>query len=165
MIQAVSSGFPFENLGVMKRGAPGVARRFIQIEAEFSPLLKGDLAVLELTDAKFRPLQIEKDADGTIEPFLDRADGIVSAFVVFVVTVAEIQSENVGAGLEQGGNPFFRGRSRPQGGQNFCAAHSSHNVTTIRADWEFASIYRGIVSVCRPAAIFFWRLAPAHNAG
>ena len=88
--------------------------------------LKGDRARAEDADTKFRSLQIGQNGDRAAGFHLKGANIIKPRFVFGVVAVAEIQAENVGAGLEQSGDHLGRRTCRAQSGDNFCVSEASH---------------------------------------
>ena len=72
----------------------------------------------EGADAQLRALQVEQDADRPADLLLDRADHLGRARVVLVRAVAEIEAEDVDAGLEQRLDPLVRRGGGPERGDD-----------------------------------------------
>ena len=107
-----------ENFLVRRRHPRLVAGFFFHVEDKFAALFQNHAAVGKQTDAQLRPLQIGDD--GGKQPFFFRqaADDVITLFVFFVGSVAEIETKGVGAGVKQGGNGLFVGGRRPDCGKN-----------------------------------------------
>ena len=77
-----------------------------EVEAEGLAGLEDDAAGLEAADAEFGALDVGEDADGAADMFLERADHGDAGQVVLVGAVAEVEAEDVGAGVGRGGRGF-----------------------------------------------------------
>jgi hypothetical protein len=116
----------FEDLRMRQLGARGIARLVVEIEAEGPTGLQLHRAAGEGADPQLRPLQVHQDADRAFVFLLDLADEVIALLVIRVGSVAEIEAEDVGAGLEQRGNLFARRAGRPECGQDLGFALTSH---------------------------------------
>ena len=100
-----------------------VARCVVHIQAEGRVGLENNAFVIgERPDTELRPLQIHKNANGTAHLFLDFADISDTGCVVFMAAVAEVKSEDVGAGIPEVRNGFYIAGRGTQSGDNFSAA-------------------------------------------
>src|SRR4029077_15977107 len=115
-----------EDLGMRQRRALGVARLLVEIEAEAVSAFQPQLAGGEGAEAQLRSLQVSKDADRSARRFLQCADGLDSPLVVAALAMAEIEPEDVDAGMEQSGDDLrCRGR-RTERGNDLGAALTTH---------------------------------------
>ncbi len=115
-----------EQLGMRQMHARGIARRRIAVEHEALAARQRDAAPGESADAQFRTLQVGQDADRPAGLCLDRAHGIAALAMVVMRAVAEVQAEDVRAGVEQGADGCLVAAGGAQRGENLGAAKATH---------------------------------------
>eukprot|EP01137_Pigoraptor_chileana_P028866 Opistho-2@13292 len=109
-----------------------IARRGVQIETEGLTAMQLHLAVGELADAQFRPLQVHQNAQRIVELALDFADPLIALGVVGMIAVAEVQAEDVHPGLDQFTDVFDAIDSGPEGGEDFDLFIRRHDLELSR---------------------------------
>jgi hypothetical protein len=90
----------------------------VEIQAKRLVLAELDWAAREGADAQLRTLQVEQHADGAPALALHLANDFHAALVILVLAVAEIQAEDVGAGIEEGLYGLEVIAGRPEGGDD-----------------------------------------------
>jgi hypothetical protein len=108
--------------------APLVARRGIEVEAERGARLQADRTGGEGADAQLGPLQVEQHADRPAGLALDTADEFQPFLVLGVGAVAEVQAEDVRAGVEQGADGGEVGARGAERGDDLGVAKAAHGV-------------------------------------
>ncbi len=98
--------------------AAAVARCRVQIQAKGLVTLKADLAGGETADSELGPLQVHEDADRLVQLLLDLANPGEALGVVAVLAVAEVQAEQVHAGLDQCAHVVDAAGGRAEGGED-----------------------------------------------
>ncbi len=96
----LSGGDAGEDLGMGQGRAGGVARLIVHVEPEGGAVLEFDLALGKRADAQLGTLEVGDHADRPVELLLRRADQVVARLLLGVLAVAEVEAEEVGAGLE-----------------------------------------------------------------
>ena len=99
-----------------------VARVLVEVEAEMRA--GGDLrpAARKIAEAELGSLQIGEDADRPAGLALDLANLGKARAMLVVGAMAEIEAEDVDAGLEQGADALEAGARRPHGRDDLGAA-------------------------------------------
>ncbi|MNE06255.1 hypothetical protein D3C80_988390 [compost metagenome] len=145
----------FDDLGVGQVDPLGGTRGAVQVQAEGLAALEVDLAVGEAAHAQFRPLQVHEDADGVVQLALHLAHPLVALGVVGVFAVAEVQAEQVDAGLHQLADVVDAFDRRPEGGEDFHFLVRRHfsGLSRIRmARKSFTLVRVGSVTMRSPRA-------------
>ena len=93
-----------EDLRVRQGRTLAAAERRIKVEAETRAGDQGGHAARQLPDSQLGPLQVQQDPDRMIELSFQIADDVEAGPMVVVSAMAEVQAEDVGAGLDQGAN-------------------------------------------------------------
>ena len=91
-----------EDLGMRQRHPVTVAGRGVEVEADAGPFLDHERPFGHRAEPQLRPLEVGQDGDRAAGPGFDIAHDIEAFPVVLVAAVAEIETENVGARVEQG---------------------------------------------------------------
>ena len=91
-----------EDLGMRQRHPVAVAGRGVEVEADASPFRDHERPFGHRAEPQLRPLEVGQDGDRPAGPGLDIAHDIEAFPVLLVAAVAEIETENVGARVEQG---------------------------------------------------------------
>ncbi len=105
------------------------ARRLGHVEAESVSGLQRDLALGETADAQLGALQVGQDGDGAAVLLFDAADSIDLRFDRGVVTVTEVEAENVGAAPMQSFDLFGGTARRTESGDDLGVTASTHGRT------------------------------------
>ena len=123
----------FDNLRMGQVDPTLIARCRVQIETECLAAMQLHLAVSEFADAQFWPLQVHQNAQRIVELALDFADPLIALGVVGVITVAEVEAEDIDPGLDQFADSVDAIDRRPEGGEDF-------DLFIRRHDLEFSRI-------------------------
>ncbi len=107
-----------DDLRMRQVHAPAVARCRVQIQAKGLVTLQADLAGGETADPELGPLQVHEDADRLVQLLLDLANPGEALGVVAVLAVAEVQAEQVHAGLDQCAHVVDAAGGRAEGGED-----------------------------------------------
>ena len=121
-----------QHLRMGQRRAGRIAQLRREIEAEALAGDEVDAAAVEPADPKLRPLQIDQHADGAAGLRLDLADRLVLAPVIVMGPMAEIEAEDIGAGLDQGAQALRRVAGGAEGGDDLRFTLSSHAAGSTR---------------------------------
>ena len=127
-----------EDLRMRQCGARLVARLVaVEVEPERCSRFELDRPVGEGANAQLRALQIEQHADRPAQIALDRADDVQTLLVVVVRSVAEVEPEDVGAGVEQRFDGFAIRARRARGSRRswhcgYGACQCSWSVLSLR---------------------------------
>ena len=81
--------------------------RVVQIETEAGPFFKADRPVGKGAEAQFRSLEVDQDADRASNFTLDATDQFEIPLVIGMAAMAEIETENICAGIEEGADRRF----------------------------------------------------------
>src|SRR5690606_13909856 len=87
-----------------------------------------DGAVLERTDPEFGALQVDEDANGVPQAFLDGPDTPDKLLQQFVAGVTHVDAEDVGPGARQFLDHLLVARSRAERGENLHTSHTSRRL-------------------------------------
>src|SRR5947208_13782119 len=109
-----------------QRRTPVVTRLARQVEAERRAGLEVDMALGEPADAELGALEVDQDADRPVIFLLQPADDVEALAMIGVAAMAEIEPEDVGAGLEQAADHLRRRARRPERGEDLDVALASH---------------------------------------
>ncbi|MNQ86626.1 hypothetical protein D3C85_1018250 [compost metagenome] len=126
----------FDDLGVGQVDPARVARGGVQVQAEGLAALEVDLAIGETAHTQFRPLQVHEDADGVVQLALHLAHPLVALGVVGVFAVAEVQAEQVDAGLHQLADVVDAFDRRTEGGEDFYFLVRRHFQGSRESGWR-----------------------------
>ena len=121
-----------QHLRMGQRRAGRIAQLRREIEAEALAGDEVDAAAVEPADPKLRPLQIDQHADGAAGLRLDLADGLVLAPVIVMGPMAEIEAEDIGAGLDKSAQALRRVAGGAEGGDDLRLTLSSHAAGSTR---------------------------------
>ncbi|CAM2186194.1 hypothetical protein PSAC2689_60296 [Paraburkholderia sacchari] len=109
-----------------QRRARLIARRRIEIETETRAHGEFRKTRLERAEAQLRSLEIEQNADRAAIFLFKAADFRMTLGMIVVRAVAEIQSEDIDAGLEKRTDNLRVRTGRPERGDNLCITVSLH---------------------------------------
>ena len=93
-----------EDLGMRQRHPILVAGRGVEVEADGAPLLHDERPFGHRAEPQLRSLEVGQHGDRAAASGFDIADDIQAFPMVVVAAVAEIETENIGARVEQGLN-------------------------------------------------------------
>ena len=107
-----------EDLRMEQGDALGRGRLRIHVEAQLLAFLELHRLLADHAQPQFGPLQIHQDGDRVIVLLLQGAQLVDPLPVVVRHAVAEVEAEDVGAGLEQLAQAFVRRAGGPEGGDD-----------------------------------------------
>src|SRR5690606_23486141 len=90
-----------EQFLVRQADAGCIARRLVAVERELRPMRNDRLPIGERADPQLRALEVAQYGDRAVEFLLQRADRADGLRVGFVVAMAEIDPEGIGARAKQ----------------------------------------------------------------
>ena len=112
----------------MRLAVPGVG---VHVEAQLLALLQLHRPLGEGAEPQLGALQVHQDGDRVIVFLLERAELLDPLAMIVVRAVAEVQAEDVGAGLEQGAQALGRRSGGPQGGDDLGEALTTHGSSLL----------------------------------
>ncbi len=115
-----------EDLWMRQRHALDGARRLVHVEPEILALLQLDGPLRHRAQSQLGALQVHQDGDRVLVLLLQRTQQLDPLLVVLRRAVAEVEAEDVGAGLEQFLQPFRAGGGRPERGHDLGEALAEH---------------------------------------
>ncbi len=113
---------------MMQRNRPPIALRTFENETDALARHEIEATVPQGADTDLRALQILQDADGPTDLGFEGTDGGMDLRVVGLNAVAEIESEGVDTGQEQGLQHVRRVGRRTDGGDDLGVAVTTHAV-------------------------------------
>ncbi|MNL17026.1 hypothetical protein D3C87_1380950 [compost metagenome] len=105
-----------------------IARRGIEVQAQGLTAHQLHLALGELADPQFRALQVHQDAQRIIQLTLDFTNPLIAQGVVGMITVTEVQAEDVDPGQHQFTDVVDSVDGRAEGGEDFDLFIRRHDV-------------------------------------
>ncbi|MNZ95009.1 hypothetical protein D3C78_1141340 [compost metagenome] len=102
-----------DDLRVGQVDPPRIARCGIEVEPQGLAALEIDLACGEAADPQLRPLQVHQHADRLAQLALHLTHPLVAQGMVGMLAVAEVEAEQVDAGLYQPADIFAAAGRRP----------------------------------------------------
>ena len=105
-----------------------IAGARVHVETERAPGRQSDLAFGKGPDAQLWALQVREHLDRPARFALHLTHDVVATLVIFMHAVAEVEAEDVGAGVEQGANGVRRRAGGSERRNDLCFAISFHGV-------------------------------------
>ncbi len=128
--QAVGLG-GLEDLRMEQGTRLAVPGRRIHVEAQLLALLQLHRSLGEGAQAQLGALQVHQDRDRVLVFLFERAELIDPLAVILVLAVAEVQPEDVGAGLEQGAQALVGRRGGARGGDDLGETVAVHGPSLL----------------------------------
>jgi len=113
-----------------------VARGLIQVQAQGLAAHQLHLAFGETPDSQLRPLQVHQDAQRVVELALHLANPLVALGVIGVVTVAEVEAEDIHPGFYQFEDVIDPVGGRAQGGEDLDLFVRRHGQCSQGSEWR-----------------------------
>ena len=113
-----------------------VPQSFIQVQAQGLAAYELHLAFGKASHPQLRPLQVHEDAERVVELALDLANPLVALGMVGVVTVAEVEAEDIYPGLHQLADVIDTVGGRAQSGEDFDLLVRRHGWQSQGSGWR-----------------------------